>query len=247
MKKLLAVIGLCAALAVPASAQLTITGVGGGSGGAAASPTWTNFTTATNTSCGFGATCDFTSVVVPTGFIVVGALINNQGGSTVTISAMSLSAGCSGSLTQAQTNSIISGGAGVGLFYGTVTGGTCTVTVTTSASGIQTAGLGLGLLSNLSSTTPGVGCQAVHTVSNDVPYNCSGSVTVPAGGYDVCIFGYTNVTALTSSNLTIDSQATAGVSSTAVRVGIGNARTTLTPAYGGIGFVSGGIACAPWS
>jgi hypothetical protein len=190
--------------------------------------------------------------VVPTGFIVVGALINNQSASTGTITGISLSGGtCSStSLTQAQTNSIASGNWGVALFYGTVTGGTCTVTVTFSVPGsLQDAGVALGLLSNLSSTTPGTGCQAQFAPApgQDQPYLCGSSITVNSGGFGICVFGYNSATALTSSNLTIDSQGTGGTGGNATTIGIGHTIVTETPQFGGVGFVSGGIACAPWS
>lgn len=224
------------------TAWLPLAGSGSGGGG---SPTWTAQTSGVNVACGFITTCNIASVTVPTGFIVVGALVHNAGGSSGTISGVSA---CGTPLTQAQTNTIPSAGDGVALFYGSVTGGTCTVAVTFSvASAVQDAGVALGLLSNLSSTTPGTGCQAQYPGSQNAPYDCSGSITVPSGGFGICAIGYNNVTALTSSNLTINSQSAAGTGGDATAVGIGSTTVTGTPTFGGTNFAQAGIACAPWS
>jgi hypothetical protein len=220
-------------------------GVSNGPSSSGGAPTWTAQTSGTNPACGFVTTCNITSVTVPTGFIVVGALVSNQSASTGTVSGISA---CGTSLTLAQTNSIPTGDWGVALFYGTVTGGTCTVAVTFSvARALQDAGIALGLLSNLSSTTPGTGCQVQYPGSQNAPYPCSGSITVNAGGFGICAFGYNNVATLTSSNLTIDSQSTSGTGVNATTIGIRHTTVTETPAFGGTGFVQAGIACAPWS
>lgn len=210
-------------------------------GGAA--PTWTAQTSVANPACGFLTTCSIGSVTVPTGFIVAGAYVNNQGGAAGTITAVSV---CGTGLTlQASTT----GTAQViaALFYGSVTGGTCTVQITYSQAGaIADAAVALGLLSNLSSTTPGTGCKGDYAGSQAAPYPCTAGITVASGGFGIGVFGYSNATTMTSANLTIDSQANAGTGANATSFGIGNTTTSNTPQFGGVGFAQAAIVAAPW-
>jgi len=209
----------------------------------AGGPTFTNQLSAVNSSCGFAATCPVT-LTVATGFNVFAISVNNQSAGSVTVSGAAVSGCSTATLTQAQTNTIPSSGVGVALFYGTVpTGGSCTVTVTVTVAGIQAAGVAVGLLSNLSSTTPGTGCQAQSPAIATSIYSCGSSITVNAGGYGVCAIGYNSATTMTSTNLTIESQTPLALSS----IGIADTGVTETPVFSGSPNQQAGIACAPWS
>jgi hypothetical protein len=216
-----------------------ITASGGGG-----SPTWTAQTSAVNLSCGSIATCAVPSVTVPTGFVVFAVSLINTGASSATFTSLALSGGCTGTLTLAQTNTIPASGVGSALFYGTVAGGTCTVTITATGGtpSIAAAGVALGLLSNLSSTTPGTGCQMQVSTYSGPPFVCSGSITVPSGGFGICAIGYNNATAMAPTNTTIDSQQ----NNTGFSNGIGETTVTEVPSFGGAAVVYAGIACAPW-
>ena len=134
------------------------------------------------------------------------------------------------------------------LFYGTVTGGaSCTVTVTSSAGQFSTVGVALGLLSNLSSTTPGTGCTGIFAPGTGTTYNCSSGITVSSGGFGIAAVGYGSVTAMTSSNMTIDSQTSFGTGGGVGSVGIAHFTTSETPQFGPSGFNQALITSAPWS
>lgn len=242
--KRLAYLALAALLAIgPSQAQMNLLTGAGGKFKAASAPTFDNFASAANSSCGFVTSCAVT-LTVASGFNVFSVIINNNGGGTTTITTLALSGGCSGSLTlQASTTGANSGEA-TALFYGTVTGGSCTVTATASlANTIGKAGVAVGKLSNLGSTTPGTGCTGAYTPAGGLTYPCTSGITVPAGGFGVAAIGYNNATTLTSSNLTIGSQANI----TGLSVGIAYTTSSVTPTFGGIGFVHGAIVAAPWS
>lgn len=242
------------ALLFPASAQGPISSFPPGAfssparnGSAGTLPTFTNFASATNNSCGFVGSCQITaSLTVASGFNVFAAMVDQNAAGTTAITTLTLSGGCSGSLTlQAATTSASGNGDSVALFYGTVTGGSCTVTVAdTSSNGISRAGVAVGLLSNLSSTTPGTGCTGVYQPNGGSTYPCSASITVASGGFGVAAIGFSNAGPLTSSNLTIGSQSNA--TSNSVGIAYTSAAGAITPTFGGVGFVNGAIVSAPW-
>jgi hypothetical protein len=247
MRKLLTLwIALAAIVGISASSfggSMTLMGVGKAPGGAPPAPTFTNFASGSNASCPFATSCTISSVTVASGFNVVAAEIGNSGTGVSTINRVDL---CGTTLTlQSATASAASAGSSVGLAYGTVTGGACTIVIFSSLAGsIPTASAAVGLLSNLSSTTPGTGCTgALQPDGAGSGYACSSGITVSAGGFGVAAIGYNSNTTLTSANLTIGSQSNAALTS----AGIAYSTTSNTPAFQGAGFVYGAIVAAPWN
>jgi len=232
-----------------ALAQVPMTGAGLGapsSGGGI--PTFTAQTSGVNVSCGFVTTCSVTGLTVTSGFNIIGALFSNQSGSNASVSGITL---CGTALSLVSGSAAIAASGdygGAALFQGTVTGGTCTAAVTVSAaSAIQNVGVALGLLSNLSSQIAGTACTVEFAGSAQGPYICGSSITIPTNGYGVCVFGFNAATTLTSTNLTISSQASGGSGVTLTAAGIGYTQTTETPQFGSSAtFQNGSMSCAPW-
>ena len=217
---------------------------GGGGGGA---PIWGSFANAQQTNCSFATTCTTSaSLTVPSGFVVVGVIANNQSASTGHVSAVAVNTGCSGSLSSIDAVAAPTGTIAAAVYAGTLTGGTCTITITFSVAGsLQNMAVAVGLLSNLNSTTAGATCDGQSSGGAN-PYVCSGSLTVSSGGFGICAFGYNSTTALTSSNQTIDSTLTGGTGSSAQAIGLGHITATATPAFAGDNFVYAAIACGAW-
>jgi hypothetical protein len=203
----------------------------------AASPTWTAQTAAGNNGCGFSTSCSVTGVPVTSGFIVAGVGGTNDAAGASTVSALTV---CGTSLTLISSPSVASGAELLGLFAGTVTGGSCTLTATASGAGaFNGMSVALGTLSNLTSTTPGTLCTGVYGPTQDSPYPCTtGSITVAAGGFGIAVFGVS--TPLTSTNLTVDATDPDG------QVGIGHTTVSETPSFNGAKFVNAVIIAAPW-
>ena len=205
--------------------------------GGGGSPTWGNFTAAGNSSCGFPTTCNISSVTVASGFVV--ATVFAYVGGTTTISAVSI---CGTPMT------LIDAGGPAGydtvLAYGTVTGGSCTVAVTSSvALSVDWTSVALGTLSNLSSTTPGTSCNGVYPATPS-PYPCTSGITVLASGFGIGGLAYNQTTTITSSNMTIDAQYNG--TSDNQSVAIGHTTSSNTPSFGGAGFAQASVVAAPW-
>lgn len=239
---LLAVLLLCSSV----NAQVPMTGAGlakpatGGGG----SPTLTGLTTGANEACGFVTTCPIAGLTVPSGFIVMG-VGGRQIGGTVDWSAVDL---CGTSLTKVIGNGDVSGYP-TDLWAGTVTGGTCTANVTGPAGTVFTVYVGLGLFSNLTSTTATSTCIADNgTTLINGPYTCSSALTVPSSGFGIA-FGYsdfsgTGCTFAWTAGVTLDSafngaQGCAGIGHTA-------AAGSATPAFTSGTFLPSGVAGATY-
>ena len=207
-----------------------------------AGPTWTAQTSAVNNACGFVTSCSVTGVSVTSGLVVVAVGGNNQTAGSSNINAVTV---CGTSLTAAQNPTSGANSDMIALFYGTVTGGSCTVTATASATGaFQAIGVALGTLSNLSSTSPGIGCNATFNNTQASPYPCSSGIAVSSGGFAIAGFSSAAGETFTSSNLTIDSQTSASLVS--IAIGHSSATGSMTPQYGAGNFDNVGIAAAPW-
>jgi hypothetical protein len=261
---------LCAALAlfgggadvprfkiVGAAQAVPGTGMGQGNGtynvcvpfsacsGGGGSPTWTG-TGSIFTSCGFVSPCTTGSISITGGYVVVGVGVNNQSGSSTNISAVTA---CGTSLTAIQNPSSPSSSFMIGLFGGTVSGGSCTIVVTTAGSpdGMSVA---LGTLNNLTSTTPGGSCNGLFDFSQAQPYPCSTSITVSSGGFAIAAFGSgSGGEPLSSTNMTVDSQTFGGSGGSASSVAIAHssAAGSLTPSFSsGVDFDIAGIAAGAW-
>lgn len=218
-------------LAAPAS--------GGGS------PTFTGATSGANESCGFVTTCSVTGLTVPSGFIVMG-VGGRQVGGTVDWSAVKL---CGTSLTPVVGNGNVSGFP-VDLWAGTVTGGTCTADVTGPTGSVFTVYVGLGLFSNLTSTTATSTCIVDNgTTLVSGPYTCTSALTVPSSGFGIA-FGYSDqsggpgCTFAWTAGVTLDS----GVNGTQGCAGIGHTATagSATPAFTSTTFLPSGVAGATY-
>lgn len=174
-----------------------------------ASPTWGNTAAAVNGTCSFVTTCTVSSTMtVASGFVVAVAGINHGAAGTATITGIHV---CGTALNVDSTTSAAVSNYVVAIGSGTVTGGTCTVTVTSSVtSDIQNAGIALGTLANLSSTTPGTACSASFTGAGSTPFVCGSGLTVSAGGFGISGIFQNNAANLpaSSGNVTIDVTAT---------------------------------------
>lgn len=209
-------------------------------GGAA--PTWTNTTSGINDSCGFVTTCPIAGLTVPSGFIVMG-VGGRQVGGTTGWSNVKL---CGTSLTLVIGNGDIVGYP-VELWAGTVTGGTCTASADGPPGSVFNLIVGLGLLSNLSSTTATSTCILDAGSGPSQPYTCTSSLTVPATGFGIA-FGYSNFTGtgctLTWVNMTADSSQgnvtnqCGGISHTTT--------TTIAPSFNSASTVPSGLAGATY-
>jgi hypothetical protein len=213
--------------------------------GGGGSPTWTG-TGSIFTSCGFVSPCTTGSISITGGYVVVGVGGNNQSGSSANFSAVSA---CGTPLTAIQNPNSVSSSYMIALFAGTVSGGSCTLVITSSGSpdGVSVA---LGTLNNLTSTTPGSSCNGVFDFSQAQPYPCSTAVTVSSGGFAIAAFGDGNAPAtLSSTNMTIDSQINGGTGGSASSVAIAHSSVagSLTPSFStGADFDIAGIAAAAW-
>lgn len=222
MRKLAALYGVTCALLFVAwqcFAQLPLTHGGLGAPSGSASPTWTGQAAAANGSCGFVTTCNATTTgTVTTGVVVAMAGVNNQSGSTGTISGISV---CGTSLTVDVAPSIASGQYGGAMGHGSVTGGTCTISITFSVAGaIQNVAAAWGTLNNLNSSTPGTSCSAFYNGSQNSPYACTGGLTVSASGFGIVGYFDNGNTATNGGSLTVDATAVnSGGAGTGVAIG----------------------------
>lgn len=184
-----------------------------------ASPTWTGQAAAANGSCGFVTTCNATTTgTVTTGVVVAMAGVSNAGASSGTITGISV---CGTALTVDVAPSIASNAYGAAIGHGSVTGGTCTVSVTFSVSGsIQNGGVAWGTLNNLNSSTPGSSCSAIYHVSQNSPYPCTGGLIVSSGGFGIVGYFDNGSTVTNGGSLTVDATANnSGGTGTAVAIG----------------------------
>ena len=206
-----------------------------------ASPTWTNTTAAISSSCGFVTTCTITGVAVTTGYVVAGVMGSNSDLVSANFTAMSV---CGTSLTLIDATPGAANTWTTSLFGGTVTGGSCSVVVTSSgAYSISIIGIALGTLSNLNSTTPGTYCDGQYPAVQTSPYPCTSGITVSSGGFGIAVFGgNAPSSAPTSSNLTVDSTSDAAAGS----VGIGHTTSSITPQFSAPNYYQEGIIAAPW-
>jgi hypothetical protein len=225
--------------------SMTLLGVGSAPNSGGGSPTWTG-TGSIFASCGFVSPCTTGSISITGGYVVVGVGVNNQSGSSTNISAVTA---CGTSLTAIQNPSSPSSSFMIGLFGGTVSGGSCTIVVTTAGSpdGMSVA---LGTLNNLTSTTPGGSCNGLFDFSQAQPYPCSTSITVSSGGFAIAAFGSgSGGEPLSSTNMTVDSQTFGGSGGSASSVAIAHssAAGSLTPSFlSGVDFDIAGIAAGAW-
>lgn len=213
------------------------------------SPTWTNITSGGNGACGFVTTCSITGLTVASGFNVMG-IGGRQVGGTVDWSNVKL---CGTTLTRIVGSGDIAGFP-VDLWAGTVTGGTCTASADGSAGSIESLLVGLGLLSNLTSTTATTTCSGDFTGSTNDPNPCSSALTVPANGFAIA-FAYGNfagtgctVTWVANGGLTMVPDASP-TNATKDCASISHFATAgaITPTFNDGGFLAGGIAGATWN
>jgi len=189
------------------------------------SPTWTGTGAAAQGTCSFVTTCTITTTAAVTGGVVVVMVgVNNQQSTAGTISAIHV---CGTALTVDVANSIAAGAYGGAMGHGTVTGGTCTITVTFSVSGaIQNAGVAWGTLNNLNSSTPGTACNAFYNESQNSPFPCTGGLTVSSGGFGIVgYFDNQTTTPGSSGAVTVDATA-ANSGGTSTEVAIGHTTAT---------------------
>jgi hypothetical protein len=205
------------------------------SGGGGSTPTWTGQTSAP-ASCGFSTTCNFTSISVTSGYVVAGIFNNGDVSPSDTFTALNV---CGINLTLISSINTGNSGTLLSMFGGTVTGGICTVSATSSTAGsLDTMGLTLGTLNNLTSTTPGTACTGGYAATQASPYPCTSGITVPSSGFGIAVL--VGVADPTSTDLTIDSY------DPMTGIGIGHTTTSETPAFGGGDFNQAAIIAAPW-
>lgn len=254
MKHFFILTALLASLCVPASAQFE---GGGGFGtpgftspaasGGGGSPTWTGTGAFANGSCSFAPSCTITTTATVTaGIVVAMAGVQNQGLSAGTIS-ISI---CGTSLTMDVTPSITSGTYGGAMGHGSVTGGTCTITLTVSGTAnIASAGVAFGTLNNLSSSTPGTPCSEFYNVSQSSPYPCTGGLTVAASGFGIIGYFDNQTTVPTSpGNIIVDANAQNSGGS-AANVSIGHVTANCTAAqceYAAASFAQASVIGEPF-
>lgn len=236
--------GVCS----PASAQFVTLGCQGGQcgGSGGGGPTFTGQTTASNASCGFVTSCSATATV--TGgllVVVVGGL--NQSGATSSISSVTTSGSCgSVTLTAAVNPTVAANGTLAGVFYGTVSSGSCTIQATASATGaFQAMALAVGTLNGLTSNTPGTGCSNFYNNAGVNPFACSSSITVSSGGLEIVGTTGSGGETFTAGNYTMDAQVE--VAEAAAGIGHVSMAGSITPNFTtGDDFDNVGIVGAPW-
>jgi hypothetical protein len=245
MRKLLtffyALIGLLSAL--PAFAQMPMTGAGLGAPAAGGSPpVWTETAVGNNNACGFSNPCAVAGLTTNAGTVVVIVGGSNQGTAAITTGVQV----CTTSLTKATDNGDTANNTSI--WYGTlVSGGTCTVTVTGgSGTSFFSIGVGVGTLTNLTSTTPTSTCSGDYVASQNSPYPCTSSVTVPASGFAI-IGGYEDaVTSLGVSGSTFTLDAQTNASTVSAMIGHNSSAGSVTPSFTGGNFQHAGIVTATW-
>lgn len=228
MRRLGIFIALLLALWMPASAQLTMTGVGGGFGPSGGGSPTIGGGGAITANCSFGANpCVVTTTAtVTTGVVAIMAGVLNQGGSNGTITAVSV---CGTNLTIDVTRTIANNEHGAAFARGSVTGGTCTISISFSNSGaLADIGAAWITMNSLNSGTPDTSCNGFYNGSQGSPYPCTGGLTVTGSGFGVVGF-WDNLTALPTNggSLTVDASAGNGGGR---NVGIGHVTATCTAA-----------------
>lgn len=252
MKRLFVAIVLCAGLISAAAAQLSMSGVGGGFGGGSSPAVTVSGATTDVKNCSFGASCTSNAVTVPTGFVVFGIGGQNQGTAGNTVSSVVANSPCSGSISAVENPGVgVTGGAGnhfAALFAGTVTGGSCTITVTFSQGfSMGVFGIALEALTNLLSTTAGTPCTNQYNNGGSPsppPYACSSGITIASSGIAIAVLSSSSIGALASTNLTIDAQ-----SGSTLGIGIAHssAAGSITPVFTtGSAFDISSLSAAPW-
>jgi hypothetical protein len=250
MKRFILTLAFCAALISPAFAQ---GGMGPGPGtvhstGGGGSPTWTGTGAAANGTCGFLTTCNVTaSASVTTGVVVVMVGLNNQQATGGTVTGISV---CGTALTVDVAPTIAAGTYGGAMGHGSVTGGTCTISVTFSvASSIENAGAAWGTLNNLASSTPGTPCNAFSAGGNPSPYPCTGGLTVGAGGFGIVgYFDNQSTTPTSPGTIVIDANAK-NVGGSLTNISIGHVTASCTAAqceYAAAGFAISSVIGEPF-
>jgi hypothetical protein len=220
---LLAPVVLALIIGTAALAQLTTMGIGGGfgsTGGGGGSPTWTPLTSVCQTA-GFVGTVTFSGVTLATGTVVVAVADDNHiDSSTATMTINSNSA----------TNSTGSTGDGVGLFSASNTGSSGNVVLSKSGAAYNVVCIGVGVLNNLSSSTPTSSTSATYGSQNQ-PYPLGSTLTVNSGGFGIVAMGINGgsrtYTPYSWTGATGDTATEASVA-TANGVGIGMAHFTTS-------------------
>lgn len=210
-----------------------------------ATPTWTGTGTGVNNACGFGSTCATSAgVAVTSGFNVASVYADMGGSTTNDITGVSLGAPCSTSFTRTVTDGAITDTHIVDLWQGTVgTGGTCTVTITTTSNTLDRVLVAIGVFANLTSTTATGTCSAAFTGANS-PYPCGSAVTVPASGFAIVGAGFNNSGSIgvSGATFTIDQQVNGTVPS--LVIGHNGTAGSVTPSATAVSTVHGGIVAA---
>lgn len=212
----------------PALAQIPTTGAGLGapsSGGA--SPTWTPLTQ--TTACingGFVGTVTFTGVTLATGTIFV-AVADDQGFNYATATAT-----INGN---AATNSTGSTATGVGIFSASNTGTSGNIIIVGSA-GFNNVCIAVGVLNNLSSSTPTGSAGATYGATSQ-PYPLGSTLTVNSGGFGIVAMGIDGggrtYTPYSWTGATADAAADATTASgNGVGVGLAHFTTSANPSAG---------------
>lgn len=178
---LLAPVVLALIIGTAALAQLTTMGIGGGfgsTGGGGGSPTWTPLTSVCQTA-GFVGTVTFSGVTLATGTVVVAVSDDNYFNySTATATINGKSA----------TNSTGSTSRGVGLFSVNNTGSSGNVVII--GSGFNAICISIGVLNNLTSSTPTVTAPgSTFNFSGTQPYSLGSTLTVNSGAFGIVAMG----------------------------------------------------------
>jgi hypothetical protein len=234
MKRVAVLFSLLFALLVPASAQMTLTGVGGGFGAAAGGGI--NYTTFTPPAILASPNPNtFTGANIGTAaadrLVIVCVGVSGNGPVTaVTVGATSLTLAAQSS----------AGAKGVSLWAGIVaTGATANITAATTTTFPPSIGIAVATI-NTATPTPGTSQVLTYGFGNDP--QTTASVTVPGSGVAVLCGASETPASPTFNNWTSDQQ----VSAAGWQINLGHISTTGAPSISGFAFAGYGIAATPW-
>lgn len=236
------ILGGASLLAIPTIlwAQVPMTGAGLGAPSGGAAPTFTGTDAKYQSSAGFPTTYTFTGVNVTTGFVMVFAF-GYMGGFSTDFSAVSVNGT---SLTQATSlgNSTFP----CGLWYGTVTGGSVSIVLTSGhVNSIQAVGFSIGTATGIS------GAPSSTSILNNVTGTGSNltfasSVTIPSSGMAIAGVFAGTPTAISWVNMTNAPGGNLTSGSNQVNMAYKTLAGAFTPTIGSANGPAYDGVCAAW-
>jgi len=209
-------------------------------------PAWAASDAQANEACGVVSSCNVTVTGPGTGFVIVGVGANTNG---ATLNSISFCGVSGGSWTKVADTGQISSSREVTIWGATVSSGCTgsqTLTIGGSFAGLAAIYVGVGVLTNLSSTTATSNCNGSVTSVVGGALACSSTITIPSSGFGIC-FGtmFFSGTSSFGAPFTTDKQFTTGTSGSDA-IAHDPTAATITPSFSATTSTIAGLTCGTW-